>query len=645
MNMRLTLGNTHPNDYFHPVSNLAFHDLTTGGILPPMANTLLGLGLKFIPTPKTNTSLDEQATTLDRFERDFSLKVFFAGNTDDTPFPNKLRVKSNWRPPPPPRVIDTRIHRFSNAINASFINHPPTSNLTTIQDSILKAIKRNPAITIASADKNLGPVGINTTQYIEWGMKHLLDELTYKIIPEEQALRDVREISKEIFSWTLRHRKALTDDVVHYIRHHLETSSKDPFGYFYLTVKLHKTPISTRPVCSDCASVPHAIGQWLDTQLQPIVKEQKTYFKDSYALKRELDTMNLPPNALIFTYDAVSMYTNIDTQDCISRLSEYLLAPSTLAAYPYLAPIATTEALSLVMLNNRMRFNDIIVKQHKGIAMGMSPAPTIANLYVSLFEASNILPGNPRHLSYLRRFIDDGIGIWITDPDPLIDEQEWTSFKRLINSMGLTWEFTERSTTTIFMDLKISIENGLISTAIYSKPLSLHLYIPPHSCHAPGIATALIQGHTLRVLRLCSNQSDINNELREFYNRLIARGHSPSTILPLLATAETNARTRVAYEKTTVWNDTKARSDNDALIYHLPFHPSNPPSQHIQALWRDIIATPPDAEKLAHLTNFSGHRIPISKLIVAYSRPPNIGNLLSCRKVKKQKTEGHQSQV
>jgi hypothetical protein len=64
-------------------------------------------------------------------------------------------------------------------------------------------IKRNPAITIAPADENLGPVGVNTTQYIEWGMTHLLNNLTYKIIPEEQALRDVKILSREIFIWTL----------------------------------------------------------------------------------------------------------------------------------------------------------------------------------------------------------------------------------------------------------------------------------------------------------------------------------------------------------------------------------------------------------------------------------------------------------
>ena len=136
------------------------------------------------------------------------------------------------------------------------------------------------------------------------------------------------------------------------------------------------------------------------------------------------------------------MYTNIDTDDCIARLSEYLLAPTTLAAYPYLTPIATTEALSLVMQNNRMRFNNIVVEQHKGIAMGMSPAPTIANLYVSIFENQNLSPGNPHHLSFLRRFIDDGFGIWLTDSDPTTDEIEWERFKTLINSMGLTWKFT-----------------------------------------------------------------------------------------------------------------------------------------------------------------------------------------------------------
>lgn len=59
-----------------------------------------------------------------------------------------------------------------------------------------------------------------------------------------------------------------------------------------------------------------------------------------------------------------------------------------------------------------------------------------------------------------------------------------------------------------------------------------------------------------------------------------------------------------------------------------PFPPGGRVNTHI--------ATPSDAEKLTNLTDYTGHKIPISKLIVAYSRPPNLGNLLSCRKVKPQ---------
>ena len=87
MNMRLTLGNTPPSAYFTPVTNLAFHNLTTGGILPLKANTLLGLGLKFIPAPKVNTSPAEQDKTLSRFERDLSLKVFLLETPTTMPPP------------------------------------------------------------------------------------------------------------------------------------------------------------------------------------------------------------------------------------------------------------------------------------------------------------------------------------------------------------------------------------------------------------------------------------------------------------------------------------------------------------------------------------------------------------------------------
>ena len=83
------------------------------------------------------------------------------------------------------------------------------------------------------------------------------------------------------------------------------------------------------------------------------------------------------------------MYPSIDTADCLARPSGYLSQAEISSKYEK-EPTALLEAIELVMLNNRMRFGDIIVKQLSGIAMGMSPAPTIANLYVAIYEELHV---------------------------------------------------------------------------------------------------------------------------------------------------------------------------------------------------------------------------------------------------------------
>jgi hypothetical protein len=101
-------------------------------------------------------------------------------------------------------------------------------------------------------------------------------------------------------------------------------------------------------------------------------------------LKRELNDLRLPPNASLITFDAVLMYTNIDIDDCIDGLSKFL--PSIMSRAKYVAII---DALDIVMRHNCMRFGDLIFHQICGVAMGMSPTPTIAN-YTLLFLSHRI---------------------------------------------------------------------------------------------------------------------------------------------------------------------------------------------------------------------------------------------------------------
>ena len=201
--------------------------------------------------------------SLDRLKRDVGLKTFFAGHHDSGEIP-ALRAKSSWRSPLPPRRIDTRLTSFIKQVRGLFHKRPGAQNLTPHQRQLLTSIQQNESVIIANADKNLGPVGIDTEDYIKMGLDHLLDPSTYTLLTEEQAAKDIDKLQADIYTWTVCHRRSLSDDAVNFIRKHLEESAKDPLGYFYLLIKLHKQPISGRPVCSDCGSLPHALGRWVD---------------------------------------------------------------------------------------------------------------------------------------------------------------------------------------------------------------------------------------------------------------------------------------------------------------------------------------------------------------------------------------------
>ena len=176
------------------------------------------------------------------------------------------------------------------------------------------------------------------------------------------AKRIAYDLFNVIYLWTREYENISSLSVENrvYIRHHINKNlHDDPFGYFYLLMKIHKEPMSSCPVCSDCASVVFPLGEWLNQVLQPIAIEQHSYIKDSFSLKRELNELTLPPNASLITFDAISMYTNIDINHCIDRISLFL--PTIFEDKHECKGII--EALDIVMHNNRMRFGDLIFHQ------------------------------------------------------------------------------------------------------------------------------------------------------------------------------------------------------------------------------------------------------------------------------------------
>ena len=185
------------------------------------------------------------------------------------------------------------------------------------------------------------------------------------------------------------------------------------------------------------------------------------------------------------------------------------------------------------------------------------------------------------------------------------------------------------------MDMTIAINNRKITTTVYEKPLALHLYIPPHSCHPPGVLTGLVMGMVMRFYQLCSKKEDIDKKLKEFFGHLLDSGHKASMLTPLFDKAMKNAKDYISRtpEHRNLLRAQKEEENKRRVFFHIPFHPQNPSSSTLQSLWRRTVGAPTNKTPLNKCKNHSGNEIPIDRMVIAYSRAPNIGNLLSYRKI------------
>jgi hypothetical protein len=387
-----------PNEYYTRPGNMAFHNLCTTATPPPGTAALLGLGLKFcIEPPRPYQNLDN---SMRRFRRDMRLHCAFKLDEvtiKDDPkedYIPRLYIPSKWHPPLAPDTFEFLFDSFDKQITEARRSLPVTRryNLTPSQRHVLGELKKRPDLIVLPTDKNLGPCVIERSVYIAQVLQeHLLQTLNYEqllpdtVTSELQKQRDAFVAIYDAHCHTLPTRaeevyfkRAMTDS-------HLD-STRVP--QFYGMFKVHKPGNKMRPVISCVNSIPEIFSKWVDHHLKTLVESNllPTYMKDSEQLQRSLNEAfpnGLPPNARLFSVDAVSMYSNIDTPHGLDVIAKWLRLYK--ADLPSNFPSdMLNAALSLVMSNNILQFGDTYWRQLRGTAMGTSTAVNYANLYVGL---------------------------------------------------------------------------------------------------------------------------------------------------------------------------------------------------------------------------------------------------------------------
>jgi hypothetical protein len=163
---------------------------------------------------------------------------------------------------------------------------------------------------------------------------------------------------------------------------------------FYGLPKVHKNPIALRPVVSTTNSLLAVFSTWLDYKMKELLPFVKSCIKNSTSVITNLKNLNIPPNAWLFSADAVSMYTYIDTTCGIQAIQAFLesnkdIIPNSFPNNLFL------QVLEIIMNNNIFSFADTFWLQLSGTAIGTPAACAYATQHMGNTKIpSSYLPIN-----------------------------------------------------------------------------------------------------------------------------------------------------------------------------------------------------------------------------------------------------------
>ncbi len=251
----------------------------------------------------------------------------------------------------------------------------------------------------------------------------------------------------------------------------------------------------------------------MDSFLKHQARNCSSYIKDTKHFLQKLEAMKrsgIPKESILVTMDVASLYTNIDHDEgadaCFQKLE--------CRRNKEVSSGMLKSLILLVLKCNAFRFGSAIYEQVMGTCMGTPMAPNYANLFMDKFE-SDVLQSfrEKTGLGPLVwfRYIDDIFFIWTHGEDSLEEfiehNQNFSTNHKMKSDIGFTVNKSRNKVE--FLDVRVTFENGILKTNLYSKPTDAFLYLNTTSSHPKHVIKNIPKGQFIRIRRICSEKDII----------------------------------------------------------------------------------------------------------------------------------------
>ncbi|XP_053881423.1 uncharacterized protein LOC128835776 [Malaclemys terrapin pileata] len=298
----------------------------------------------------------------------------------------------------------------------------------------------------------------------------------------------------------------------------------------------------------------------------------------------------------VATMDVEALYTNIPHEDGLQAVRNSIIDEAT--------ALLVAELCDFVLTHNHFRFGDNLYLQVSGTAMGTRMAPQYANIFMADLEQRFLRPRPLVPLLYLR-YIEDIFILWTHGKEAL--EEFHLDFNNFHPTINLS---LDQSTQEIhFLDTTMQISDGHINT-IYQKPTDRYTYLHASSFHPRHITRSIVYSQALRYNRICSNPSDRDKHLQDFYQAFVKLQYPPGEVRKPIDRARRVPRNHLLQDR--------PNKDNNRTPLAITYSPQLKPLQHI------IHDLPPILENDPSLSQTLGGRP-----VLAYRQPPNLKQILT----------------
>lgn len=520
------------------IANLNINNYSSRTFTPKEILTL-GYGLKFSPTPKHNFS--QLRIELENLFRKIRISEYFKkiSLSNSTPLELlKFKLKNNkWEVPlhernPAMEKIFKEVQGFLKYRKNIESRIKIKRNFNNDEYQILQNILKDNSIVVTSSDKNLGLSIVDRSWYNNEIQRQLSDSSTY--VKKEPNLPEIRNLLREVFKERTGQSKIILEK-------YLFSKAANPKApMFYVIPKIHKSPLLGRPIVPSHSWITSPASEILDFILRSAIHACPFVLNDSRDLVIELDKLKITQNFLLVTADFTSLYTNINLDDLrrsivaflnIDARNDFVLDSSNPLSQPV---VIAARLMDIVLKNNYFKDpENSWYHQIKGIAMGTSAAPSLANIYLHKLESKVIARSKVKPLFY-KRYIDDLMMLW-----PATEEAELNNFLNLFTEIAPSITFSSvvvDSTSINFLDLVIFkgerfISKNILDIKVHQKELNKYLYIPFNSFHSHSLKKGFIKAELIRYIRNSSSFENYVAIRNLFFERLRARGYPATTLV------------------------------------------------------------------------------------------------------------------